>query len=144
VLNLKKIRPAIIVNNNILRRLPLKIIVPITDWKERYSIAPWMVKIEIDGSELTPQQVRLIRSLNTMIAHVLLTENEDEYFEDEEEDDEDEDMPMGGQMKSQSQSQMKSQGQSQMKPQMKAQVQKEEGEKKLESFSSFLSRKRRW
>jgi hypothetical protein len=39
---------------------------------------------------------------------------------------------------------MKSQGQSQMKPQMKAQVQKEEGEKKLESFSSFLSRKRRW
>ena len=37
---LKKIRPAIIVNNNILGRLPLKIIVPITDWKERYSIAP--------------------------------------------------------------------------------------------------------
>jgi mRNA interferase MazF len=27
-------------------KLPLKIIVPITDWKERYSIAPWMIKIE--------------------------------------------------------------------------------------------------
>ena len=27
-------------------RLPLKIIVPITDWKERYDIAPWMIKIE--------------------------------------------------------------------------------------------------
>jgi mRNA interferase MazF len=26
--------------------LPLKIIVPITDWKERYDIAPWMVKLE--------------------------------------------------------------------------------------------------
>lgn len=26
--------------------MPLKIIVPITDWKERYEIAPWMVKIE--------------------------------------------------------------------------------------------------
>jgi hypothetical protein len=46
-----------------------------TSLKER------MIKIEIDGSELTPNQVRLIRSLNTMLAHVLLTENEEEYFE---------------------------------------------------------------
>jgi len=42
---LKKTRPAVIVNDDILGRLPLKIIVPITDWKENYSIAPWMVKI---------------------------------------------------------------------------------------------------
>ena len=40
-----------------------------------------MIRIEIDGSELTPNQVRLIRSLNTMLAHVMLTENEEEYFE---------------------------------------------------------------
>ena len=40
-----------------------------------------MIKIEIDGSELTPQQVRLVKSLNTMLTHVLLTENEEEYFE---------------------------------------------------------------
>jgi hypothetical protein len=40
-----------------------------------------LIRIEIDGSELTPNQVRLIRSLNTMLAHVMLTENEDEYFE---------------------------------------------------------------
>ncbi|AUN96876.1 hypothetical protein DOM21_17440 [Bacteriovorax stolpii] len=40
-----------------------------------------MIKIEIDGSELTPQQVRLIKSLNTMLTHVLLTESEEEYFE---------------------------------------------------------------
>lgn len=46
-----------------------------TSLKER------MIKIEIDGSELTPQQVRLIRSINTMLAHVLVTENEEEYFE---------------------------------------------------------------
>lgn len=39
------------------------------------------IKIEIDGSELTPNQVRLIRSINTMLAHVLTTENEEEYFE---------------------------------------------------------------
>ena len=45
------------------------------------SLKDRMIKIEIDGSELTPQQVRLIKSLNTMLAHVMLTENEEEYFE---------------------------------------------------------------
>ncbi len=43
---IKKTRPAIIVNDNSLGKLPLKIIVPITDWKENYKIAPWMIKIE--------------------------------------------------------------------------------------------------
>jgi len=43
---IKKTRPAIIVNDNSLGRLPLKIIVPITDWKNSYEIAPWMIKIE--------------------------------------------------------------------------------------------------
>lgn len=43
---IQKIRPAIIVNNDKLGKLPLKVVVPITDWKDRYDIAPWMVKIE--------------------------------------------------------------------------------------------------
>ena len=43
---LRKVRPAVIVNDNRLGKLPLKIIVPITDWKDRYQIVPWMVKIE--------------------------------------------------------------------------------------------------
>lgn len=33
---IKKTRPAIIVNDNSLGKLPLKIIVPLTDWKGRY------------------------------------------------------------------------------------------------------------
>jgi hypothetical protein len=45
------------------------------------SLKDKMIKIEIDGSELTPQQIRLVKSLNTMLTHVLLTENEEEYFE---------------------------------------------------------------
>ncbi len=45
---IKKTRPAIIVNDNSLGKLPLKIIVPITDWKDKYEIAPWMIKIEPD------------------------------------------------------------------------------------------------
>ena len=43
---IKKIRPAIIVSDNSLGKLPLKIIVPITNWKDKYEIAPWMIKIE--------------------------------------------------------------------------------------------------
>ena len=43
---IQKRRPAIIVNDNILGKLPLKVVVPITDWKDRYGIAPWMVKLE--------------------------------------------------------------------------------------------------
>lgn len=46
---IKKTRPAVIVNDNALGKLPLKIIVPITDWKEGYGIAPWMVNIPPDN-----------------------------------------------------------------------------------------------
>ena len=46
---IKKIRPVVIVSDNSLGKLPLKVIVPITDWKERYKIAPWMVKIIADN-----------------------------------------------------------------------------------------------
>ena len=42
---IKKTRPAIIVNDNALGKLPLKIIVQITDWKDHYQIAPWMIRI---------------------------------------------------------------------------------------------------
>lgn len=42
---IRKTRPAIIVNDDALGKLPLKIIVPITDWKENYSTVPWMVRI---------------------------------------------------------------------------------------------------
>ena len=42
---ISKTRPAIIVSDDALGKLPLKVIVPITDWKDRYQIAPWMIKI---------------------------------------------------------------------------------------------------
>lgn len=45
---IKKTRPAVIVNDNQLGRLPLKVIVPVTDWKDRYAVAPWMVKLMPD------------------------------------------------------------------------------------------------
>jgi mRNA interferase MazF len=43
-----KTRPAVIVNEDAIGILPLRVIVPLTDWKERYAIAPWMVRIDPD------------------------------------------------------------------------------------------------
>jgi mRNA interferase MazF len=43
---MRKTRPAVIVNDDSLGKLPLKVIVPITDWKDQYSNFPWMVKLE--------------------------------------------------------------------------------------------------
>ncbi len=45
---IRKKRPAIIVNDDDLGILPLKVIVPITDWKDKFEVAEWMVKIEPD------------------------------------------------------------------------------------------------
>lgn len=43
---IKKSRPAIIVNRDALAKLPLRIIVPLTAWDERFSAAPWHIPIE--------------------------------------------------------------------------------------------------
>jgi mRNA interferase MazF len=43
---IKKSRPAVIINVDEIGVLPLRIIVPITTWKDHYSKAPWLVKIQ--------------------------------------------------------------------------------------------------
>ncbi len=45
---IKKTRPAVIVSSDLVGVLPLKIIVPLTEWKDRYSNAAWMVRIDPD------------------------------------------------------------------------------------------------
>lgn len=46
---IKKKRPAIIINDDAIGILPLKVIVPITEWKDRFQGAIWLVKIEPDN-----------------------------------------------------------------------------------------------
>ena len=46
---IKKTRPCIIVSDNAIGVLPLKIIAPLTDFKERYRNVPWMVILEPDS-----------------------------------------------------------------------------------------------
>jgi mRNA interferase MazF len=43
-----KIRPAIIVNNDAMGVLRLKIVVPITGWNNAFVDVPWLVRIEPD------------------------------------------------------------------------------------------------
>jgi mRNA interferase MazF len=43
---IKKTRPAVIISSDAIGVLPLKVVVPLTDWKDRYSIAHWMVPVE--------------------------------------------------------------------------------------------------
>ena len=43
---IKKSRPCLILNNDQIGKLALKIVAPITDFKEYYSLVPWMVSIE--------------------------------------------------------------------------------------------------
>ncbi len=46
---IRKTRPAVIVSENSIGILPLRVIVPLTDWKERYSAALWMIAIAPDA-----------------------------------------------------------------------------------------------
>jgi mRNA interferase MazF len=45
---IKKTRPAVIISSDLVGILPLKVVVPLTDWKDRYSTAAWMVRLEPD------------------------------------------------------------------------------------------------
>lgn len=42
---IQKTRPAVVVNIESVGRLPLRMVVPITDWKEAYKVAPWFVRL---------------------------------------------------------------------------------------------------
>ncbi len=40
-----------------------------------------MINIEIDTNELKPQQVRLLKTINALLTHVVKTDEEPEFFE---------------------------------------------------------------
>lgn len=45
---IRKKRPAVIVSSDSLGRLPLRTIVPLTDWKPGFAAATWMIKLHPD------------------------------------------------------------------------------------------------
>jgi mRNA interferase MazF len=46
-IEISKTRPCVIVNDDAIGILPLKVTVPIADWKDRYAARPWMVCLEV-------------------------------------------------------------------------------------------------
>jgi len=47
---IKKARPCVIVSRDSLGSLPLKIVVPITEWKDAFAQAPWHVELKTSKS----------------------------------------------------------------------------------------------
>ena len=47
---IKKKRPAIVVSSDAIGIMPIKLIAPVTDWKERYANNIWHVKIQQDNT----------------------------------------------------------------------------------------------
>ena len=47
---IKKTRPCAILNSNLIGKLPLKIIAPVTDFKPQYEAVPWMVKLTTNNT----------------------------------------------------------------------------------------------
>jgi mRNA interferase MazF len=42
---IRKLRPAVVVNLDSVGRLPLRIVVPLTDWQPSFALLPWFVPI---------------------------------------------------------------------------------------------------
>lgn len=76
---IKKTRPAVIISSDLIGILPLKVIIPFTDWKDRYASAPWMVRIDPDNNNglskssaadglqvRSVSQVRLVKRLGVL------------------------------------------------------------------------------
>ena len=47
---IKKIRPAVVISSDGVGKLPIKLIAPITDWKDYFAGNIWHIKIEPDSS----------------------------------------------------------------------------------------------
>jgi mRNA interferase MazF len=46
---MQKTRPVVVINADRIGRLPLRLVVPITEWQSQFSIAPWLVRLEPDA-----------------------------------------------------------------------------------------------
>jgi len=42
-----KCRPAVVISEDCIGKLPLKIVVPVTDWNTRYDTFPWFTKLTV-------------------------------------------------------------------------------------------------
>lgn len=82
---IKKTGPCVVISDNAIGALPLKVIAPFTDFKERYLVVPWMVICEPDSQNNLPKtsaldlfqvrcvaEERLIRCLGSIDSDTLV------------------------------------------------------------------------
>jgi len=66
---INKTRPAVIVSSDSLRILPVHVVVPVTDWKDRYAKNLWHIKIVNDAlnglDKVSAIDVLQVRSVST-------------------------------------------------------------------------------
>lgn len=46
---IKKTRPALVISSDMIGRLPIKLVAPVTDWKDYYANSAWHVRVDPDG-----------------------------------------------------------------------------------------------
>ncbi len=42
---IRKVRPAVVISMDSIGRLPLRLVIPVTDWKTHYGAFPWFVEL---------------------------------------------------------------------------------------------------
>lgn len=47
---IRKVRPVIVISSDAVGILPVKLVAPVTDWKDRYSHSSWHVRIDPDSA----------------------------------------------------------------------------------------------
>ena len=66
---IRKKRPVVIISDDAIGLLPFRVVVPVTEWKEHFQGAVWMVKIEPDNKnnlkKVSAIDVFQIRSVST-------------------------------------------------------------------------------
>lgn len=48
---IQRVRPALVVSMDSIGRLPLRIVVPMTDWKPQYGNYPWIVELPASAAD---------------------------------------------------------------------------------------------
>ena len=83
---IKKARPCVVVSRDALARLPLKIIVPLTEWKEGFARAPWHILVEATPqnglSKKTSADTYQVRSISEERLITRLGELSDQIMEE--------------------------------------------------------------
>jgi mRNA interferase MazF len=53
---MQKIRPCVVVSSDLIGKLPLRVVVPLTGWNDGFKAAPWLVRVDpsaLNGMEKT-------------------------------------------------------------------------------------------